>query len=177
MVHTGDVYLIPLRPGRQAKATILYLGSPPYNSHFATMLVEVPDCLFEGVLPTRLPVKLMVRYWCPCYFVERGNWTLVRRGTSPDFEFPWAAEKVWPFYEIFLGALRIRFGLERKSDKPAQCTFSEYCKACRRSMYLGWARCPKCREIRREFHGLERFVVDQNGSCCLSSGGRLNSLA
>ncbi len=168
MVRTGDIYLIPLLPGQQVLATILGLGVPPWNPRLAVMLVGVYECLVMDVPAIGFPNTLMQRFWCVCSFVEEGKWSLVRRATPTGSELPSSADSVWATHELFLDDLRQRFGLERQTYKGAEFTFSNDCKGCGTSLHRGFARCPKCPSVREEFRGLERFVADQVGRCCLS---------
>src|SRR4051812_35615223 len=120
MVRAGDVYLIPLLPGKQAVATVLGLGAPPWNPRLQVMLVGVYDCLVEGDPLADLPGMLAQRYWCVCSFLEEGRWSLVQRGTPPASGQPSSADCVWATHELFLDDLRQRLGLERQTYKGAE---------------------------------------------------------
>jgi hypothetical protein len=168
MVQAGDVYLVTLQPGKQALATVLGLGAPPWNPRLRVMLVGAYDCLVEGSPPGDLPGLLAQRYWCVCSFVEDGKWALVRRGISAASGQPSTADCVWATHELFLDDLRQRLGLPRQTYTGAEFRFSTHCRGCGAHLHQGFARCPKCQAIREEFLGLERFVADRVGSCCLS---------
>jgi hypothetical protein len=58
--------------------------------------------------------------------------------------------------------------LERQTYTGAEFTFSTHCRACGAPLHPGFARCPRCGAIREEFVGLEGFVADRPGCCCLS---------
>ena len=165
---SGDVYLIPLLQGKQALATVLGVGSAPWNRHLAVMLVGAHNCIITGAPPTDSPPALIARYWCCCSFIEEGNWSLVKPGTTGPFGPASSANPVWGTHELFLDDLRQHLGLERQTYKRAEFTFSTNCKACGACLHQGLARCPQCRAIRIEFDGLEQFVSDQLGCCCLS---------
>lgn len=168
MPRTGDVYLIPLLPGKQALATVLGLGAPSWNPGFQVMLIGAYNCLVAGSAPTSNPGTVMKRYWCECSFIQEGNWSLVRHIPVSSEKLS-AVDSVWGTHELFLDDLRQNLGLERQTYTGAEFTFSEECAACGGNLHQGFARCPNCRAIREEFRGLERFVADQPGICCLSA--------
>ncbi|VTR98305.1 unnamed protein product [Gemmata massiliana] len=168
MVRIGDVYLIPLLPSKQAVATVLGLGIPTWNLLSQVMLIGVYDYLIEGTPPTDLPERLVRPYWCICSFVEEGKWSLIQRGTLAASTGPSSIDSVWATHELFLDDLRQRLGLERQTYTGAEFTFSTHCRECEAVLHQGFARCPKCRAIREEFRGLEQFVADRVGCCCLS---------
>jgi hypothetical protein len=168
MVRIGDVYLIPLLPGKQALATILGLGAPSWNPRLTVMLVGASDRVVEGAPPADPPGAPVLRYWCVCSFPEEGGWALVRRGTGATPERPSVADPVCATHELFLDDLRQRLGLERQTYTGAEFTFSTHCRACGAPLHPGFARCPRCGAIREEFVGLERFVADRPGCCWLS---------
>jgi hypothetical protein len=169
MVRVGDVYLIPLLPGKQALATIIALGAPSWNSRLQGMLVRVYNWVIEGTPPADLPEVVAQRYWCVDSFIVEGKWALVRRGCPEISEWSSSADCVWATHELFLDDLRQHLGLERQTYKGAGFTFSTHCRECGAQLHQGFARCPKCRVIREEFRRLERFVADQVGLCCLSA--------
>lgn len=169
MVQTGDVYLIPLLPGKHALAMVLGLDAPPWNPRLQIIHLGAYDCLIDGPLPTTLPGRMAQRYCCICSFVEEGKWTLVRRGSLAGSDRPSSsADCVWATHELFLDDLRQLLGLERQTYRGAEFSFSTHCELCKEPLHDGFARCPKCRAIRKEFRGLEQFVTVQMGRCCLS---------
>src|SRR5262249_10367097 len=130
MIRTGDVYLIPLLPGKQALVTIVGLGNLPWEPFAPVMLVEAYNCLIPGPLPTDLPTATVARYWCVVSFAEVGNWSLVRREGAVTSERLPARFSVWATHELFLDDLRQRLGLERQTYKGAEFTFSTNCRRC-----------------------------------------------
>jgi hypothetical protein len=167
-VRPGDAYLIPLQPGKQAIATIFGLGVPLWNPRLQVMLVGVYNCLVDAAPPSDFLDMLPHRYWCISWFVKQGKWSLIRRGSQETSGKTSTAHSVWGTHELFLDELRQRLGLERQTYKGAEFTFSTHCRVCGAKLYRGFARCPKCRDIREEFHGLEQFVADEVGICQLS---------
>ncbi len=169
MVRVGDVYLIPLLPGKQALAAALALGAHPWLPRLRVMLIGAYNCIVEGTAPADLPEMLAQRYWCVGSFIAEGKWSLLRRGIPASSERPSSADCVWFTHELFLDDLRQRLGLERQTYTGAEFTFSTHCQECGAPLHQGFARCPRCRAIREEFRGLERFVADRVGLCCLSA--------
>jgi hypothetical protein len=167
MVQPAEVYLIPLLPGKQALAVILGPTFPSCESGLEEMDVGICDCLVEGTPPTNLPRRLLQRYWCYSSFIEEGKWTLLWRGI-PTRRTASRNGLISGQYDLFLDHLRQLLGFPRQKYTSASFTFSTYCRNCLERLYPGFARCPNCRAIRDEFRGLERFVVDQLGQCCLS---------
>lgn len=167
MVRVGDLYLIPLVPGKHALATVLGLGAPPWNPRLRAMLIGAYNCLVDCTPPADMPTTPVRRYWCVGSFIDEGKWVLVRRGTPLTLE-RLSADCVWATHDLFLDDLRQCLGLERQTYTGAEFTFSTHCWQCGTQLQQGFARCPKCRAIREEFFGLERFVADRVGCCCLS---------
>jgi hypothetical protein len=132
------------------------------------MLVGAYACLVEDIPPADAPGPLAQQYWCLCSFVDEGQWLLVRRGCPAASEQPLTPDCVWACHQLFLDDLRQRLGLRRQTYTGAEFTFSTYCRQCGARLHPGFARCPMCRAIREEFCGLERYVADQAGCCCLS---------
>jgi hypothetical protein len=168
MVRPGDIYLIPLLPGKRALATILGLGGASWNPCLQAMYVAAHDFIVDDTPPADLPHTRLRRYWCVTSLVEEGKWDLVRRDTAMNSEPLGSADSVWATHELFLDDLRQHLGLERQTYKGAEFTFSTQCAACGSQLHRGFARCPTCRAIREEFCGLEHFVADRVGCCCLS---------
>jgi hypothetical protein len=167
-VHKGDVYLIPVHGDQQAVVTILSVGFLSWNPLLAIMLVGVHDRLVQRQAESAMSAPFISQYWCVCSFVEQGHWSRVRHGTRSNSELVSADGSIWATHELFLDELRKRLGLERQTYTSAECTFSTHCVACRSRLPTGFARCPNCRAIREEFVGLERYVTDEFGHCCLS---------
>jgi hypothetical protein len=167
MVQPGDVYRIPLVSGHHAVVTILGLGHPPWNPSWSVMLAGIHERAILQDAPINWPVTVIERYWCDCAFVADGKWSLVERGTVPEQKGS-LADSVWATYELWLDDVRQSLGFERQTYKGAEFTFSTICNACGAALAEGFARCRKCRTIREEFRGLERFVAEQPGRCCLS---------
>ena len=168
MVSAGDIYLIPLLPGRHVVATVLNLGAAPWNPRIEIMLIGIRNRLIDGTLPVELPGLLAQQYWCDCSFVEEGKWSLVRHENPATSERPMSAACVWATHEVFLDDVRQRLGLPRQTYTSSEFTFSTHCRECGAELHKGFARCRNCRAIRAEFRGLERFVADSVGCCCLS---------
>jgi hypothetical protein len=168
MIQCSEIYLIPLFPGQRAIAAILGLGSPAWNPRLKVMHIVAFDRIVVNEPPRELPGNVVQQCWCSCSFVEEGNWSLVRRGEKTDIQFPPTPESVWLNHELFLDDLRKRLGLGRQTYQSAERTFSDECSVCGGPLYPGFARCSICRAIRKEFKGLERFVVDKPGPCCRS---------
>ncbi len=115
MVQPGDIYLIPLQMGKQALATVLGLGTPPWSPRLHVMFIGAYDCPVEDTPPADLPRMLAQRYWCLCSFVEEGKWSLVRRGPPAASGQPSTADCEWATHGLFLDDLRQRLGLERQT--------------------------------------------------------------